>query len=128
MALRRWDARTLSRWKIAKANVHEDASQEEMEDGQQFHGGVGHIGEEEEKEEVDRIEEARLVVGGEGSAAVEIGIPQGDDTPPEIAGREAVEGIEKGDQVAAPGGHPGIVGEEELPEEAQGGKSDDAQS
>jgi hypothetical protein len=92
-----------------------------VEDSQQLHGGIGYFGEEEEKQEVDRIEETRLIVSGEGGAAVEVGIPQGYDASPEVAGREAVERIEEGDQVAAPGGHPGIIGEEELPEKADGG-------
>jgi len=91
-----------------------------VEHGQQFHGGVGYFGEEEEKEEIHGIEEARLVVGGEGGTTVEIGIPQGDDTTLETMGCKVVKGIEEGDQVTAPGGHPGIGCEEELPEEAKG--------
>jgi hypothetical protein len=91
-----------------------------VENGQQLHGGVGYFGEEEEKQEVDRIKQARLVVGDEGGTAVEVRVPQGDDTSPEIAGCKVIDGVKEGDQVAATGGHPGITGEEELPEETEG--------
>jgi hypothetical protein len=97
-----------------------------MEDDQRLHHGVGGLADEGEGQEVDRVEDAGLVVGDEGGAAVEMGIPQRHDAGAQAAGGEAVHGPQKRDQVPAAARDP-PPGEEQRPEEEEDDEEEDEQ-
>ncbi len=78
-----------------QAKVHEGPGQEKVQDGQEFHDGIGQLWHQEEDQEVDRIEEPRLDVAHKGSSAVEVGVPEGDDAPFEASGGIVVDRVEE---------------------------------
>ena len=61
---------------VTHEEIHARACEEEVEGNEEFHCDVREIGEQKEQKEIRRIEESVLVVGDEGSAGVESGVPQ----------------------------------------------------
>ena len=56
--------------------IHARSGEAEVEGDEAFEGLIGKIGEQAEEQEVGRVEEAGLVVGGEGGARIEGGVPE----------------------------------------------------
>ena len=102
----------------SRQREHARTSQPDVEDDERLHHAVGRLTEEGEGEQVGRVEDARLVVGDERDAAMEVGVPEGNEPGAQAAGSEAVHRPEEGDQVAAAARDP-LAGEDERPEEGE---------
>ena len=103
------------------------ASQPDVEDGQRLHHNIGRLAKEGKGQQVDRVEDARLIVGDERSSAVEVGVPERDDARPQATSGEAVDGPEEGDQVTTATRNP-LVGEDQRPEEGENNQKQEAQT
>ena len=100
--------------------------QPDVENDQRLHHNIGRLAKEGKGQQVDRVENARLIVGDERSPAVEVGVPERDDARPQATSGEAVDGPKEGDQVTAATRNP-LVGEDQRPEEGENNQKQEAQ-
>ena len=109
---RRRQAQAERRWRRqhnAHQHIHAGSGQPDVQRHQPLHGHVRQRRPDEKQDQVDGVKNARLVVGGEGRAGIERGVPQRDAPGVQGPGGVRIGRPEEGDQVAAAAGDPALA-------------------